>query len=864
MATLFNEKDMENLVLKCDFENNITYDNPTDMIGPNGNKNYAYVTLVMLGDRYVPAAIVLAYSLRKLNTQADLVVLITNDVSIGAQKVLKTYFDHVINVTYVHIRNWRTQKQPHRKYLDFVFTKFHLFNLTQYKKILLIDADAIVLKYPDHLFTLNAPAGCYLKDKDLFIAYDSAGNYVLPSNGKIKWYEEYCKCCGHGQLIPKGETDKILVERGNSGIGGGLMLLEPRKGELEDIIRDVTRGKGWELVSKKFAWPEQQYLTYRYSGKWTGINPIFFGLQGYPHWKILYGLQYGGDKPFFLDSKFPIEIRIQYPDYILWHDLFKEILNDNPTFTNEECLKEAMKMNSHFINKNKYDANRIRYNDKVHFKKDKNKIIKLNKINRININDNINKSQTKYLYTDISIDYNNLKLQPMFPDIGEYDFYTPIANLQNYFSKSESDYYNDLLKSIEDIKNNNSKKSLNDFDNIDSQIKDIVITNYIQSRESIFIITIWTYGIKYMNDLIKFLQNNGNVYYDKTLTFTRNGLSNLMFTMYDEFAKESREYYINKKLGYDGITQLDNQIGIIVFDNVQNKKLSGKDSDFKRIIRDFIVNKLKYDNPNANSIPGNDIIHINDNFYQSINYAHFLFNKNSLEFLEKININRLLNPELNKESTLLNTYKKFIYENFSQQEIMRFCLIDNSIFSSYGITLDIDINGIVMNIQSNDKNELKFEEIVCENFVDNDTKFKFINIDMENSKCCCKLDISKNKTFLDVLNINSLSEIVLNPKYHYYHNGLKHCIIDIELARKFIRFEQKDYADFIMLYLKFKHVIDNKIMLNKNMTIKLPNYVNSNAIPNENDILENIHKKYIKDDYFNINQNVIKQFFKIE
>ena len=855
MATLFSDKDIENLVLKCDYENDNNYKDPIDMIGPSGNKNYAYVTLVMLGDRYVPAAIVLAYSLRKLNTKADLVVLVTNDVSYEAQNVLRTYFDHVINVTYVHVRNWRTKKQSHRKYLDFVFTKFHLFNLVQYKKILLIDADAIVLKYPDHLFTLTAPAGCYLKDKDLFISYDKTGNYVLPSNGKIKWYDEYCNCCGHGKLIPKSDTDNVITDRRNSGIGGGLMLLEPKKGELEDIIRDVTRGKGWDLVCNKFVWPEQQYLTYRYSGKWTGINPRFFGLQGYPHWKVLYGLQYGGDKPFFSDSKFPIETRIQYPDYVLWHDLFKEIINDHPTFTEEKSLEEAKKMNAHFTN-NK--MSRIQYNKYIN-------VVNVDKIaNILNINNKlVHANQVKYFHIDTTKDYNKLHIKPMFENINEYDFYTPISNLDKYFSKSKSKYYHNLLQTIN---NEQSKKNLNDW-NVDEDTKDIVITNYIQSRESTFIITIWPFGIKYINDLIQFLENNGNVYYHKTYKLNYNGIKNLMFNMYDEFTKEGRNDFINKKLSYSGIKQYDNDIGVIVFDNVKNKRIGGQNSEFKRVIRNFIIDKIKQNGkPNTkDELRGNDVIHINDNFYQSINYAQILFNKNSMDSLEKINIDRLLNQELNKGSILINTFKKFIYENLTQLEIMRTCLMGGSIFYSYGIRLNTDIDGIIMNTYSNDHHEQTLEKLIYENFIDKNTKFNFADIGIEDSKHWRESWTEKNKQFLDILSIDSFSEVILNPKYHYYNNGLKHYIIDIELIRKFLRFRPEDYADFVMLYLKFKNIIQNKITLDDNMTIKLPDYAKDKKIMSysndvSDDTLKLIQKKYIKNDYSDITKNVIQEF----
>ena len=64
----------------------------------------------------------------------------------------------------------------------------------------------------------------------MFITYDKDGNYILPPDNKIKWYQKYCDCCSHGKLIPKEMTDRIFKDFKNSGIGGGLILLEPKKG----------------------------------------------------------------------------------------------------------------------------------------------------------------------------------------------------------------------------------------------------------------------------------------------------------------------------------------------------------------------------------------------------------------------------------------------------------------------------------------------------------------------------------------------------------------------------------------------------------------------------------------------------------
>jgi hypothetical protein len=818
------EKDLDNIILECDYEKNYKYEPPSDMINKDGSKNYAYATLVMLGDLYISAAIVLAQSLIKLNTKADLVVLVTNDVSENGKKILRQFYDKVIEVKYITVKNWRVKKQPHRKYLEYVFTKFHIFDLTQYKKILLIDADAIILKHPDHLFSLNAPAGCYLKDKDLFISYDKFGNYVLPTNDKIKWYDEMCRCCGHGKSIPKEETDKVLKDKNNAGIGGGLMLLEPKKGELDDILKDVTKGRAWQLVSQVFAWPEQQYLTYRYSGKWTGINPRFFGLQGYPHWKVLYGLQYGGDKPFMLSSKFSIETRLQYPDYILWHKLFREILIANPSFMEAESLKEAVKMNKYY-----------------------------------NLEVSVRRQTIDYK----QYDYMPTKIKPLFDKIAEYDYFTPIFKLEEYFKNSESNYYKLLSKKVSQ-EQQNQQKILNDY-NLTEDEKDIIMLNYIQSRPSIFIVTLWTVGIKYLDEIVNYLKKNGNVYYYKTIELTYNGIKNLMLMMYDQFSRETRKEFIEKKLNYIRAHKiLKNKIGIIVFDNVMNKNIGGQNSEFKREMRNFLTEKVRNDIQlkEGEEIRGNDVIHINDFFYQSCMYSQSLFNKNTLNLFDKQLSDRFLNSKWHDWINNINILKEWLYNNLSLLEINRLCLLGGSILSCYGIRPGTDIDAILINNDITIKTS-SLNNLINKYFIDEETKFAFADIGLEYTKYWRESWTTKNNEILKIFNINNFTEVLLNPKYHFYYNGIKFYLLDFEIARKFLRFKVQDYADFVILYLKHKNIIDNSITVDSNMHIKLPEYAQGKKLMVYDGTvyqytLDVIKKKYLPEDYKDITVSMIK------
>ena len=50
------------------------------MINKDGTKKYAYIMLLMIGDEYVPASIVLAESLKKIGCLADLVIMVDEQI----------------------------------------------------------------------------------------------------------------------------------------------------------------------------------------------------------------------------------------------------------------------------------------------------------------------------------------------------------------------------------------------------------------------------------------------------------------------------------------------------------------------------------------------------------------------------------------------------------------------------------------------------------------------------------------------------------------------------------------------------------------------------------------------------------------
>ena len=220
---------------------------------------FAYVTVMYGKNIYLTGALVLGYSLMKTGTNFDRVILVTPDVSseynpkdaiqgsarsAEYKSYLKTIYTHIIDIDYV-TASAEIFLETDTRFRD-VFTKLACLNLTQYDKIILLDLDMIVTKNIDHLFKLEAPAACLKR-------------FYVPFGKKIP-----------ANMICQG--NKLV-----GSINAGLMLLKPDKKEWDDIKEDIMHN----TQINKYKYPEQDYLSLRYCGKWISITSNYnfqFGL----------------------------------------------------------------------------------------------------------------------------------------------------------------------------------------------------------------------------------------------------------------------------------------------------------------------------------------------------------------------------------------------------------------------------------------------------------------------------------------------------------------------------------------------------------------------------------------------------------
>lgn len=112
----------------------------------SGSSKEAYVTL-LYGDEFVLGVRVLGKSIRDTKTTRDMVVLVSDGVSNYAKNLLKADGWIVTPISLLHNPN---QVRPTRFWG--VYTKLKIFNMTDYKKVVYLDADTIVVKNIDDLF----------------------------------------------------------------------------------------------------------------------------------------------------------------------------------------------------------------------------------------------------------------------------------------------------------------------------------------------------------------------------------------------------------------------------------------------------------------------------------------------------------------------------------------------------------------------------------------------------------------------------------------------------------------------------------------------------------------------------------------
>ncbi len=275
----------------------------------------AYVWLLMLGDRYVPGVITSAYSIKRFNPDADLVVMVTNDVSAEARSTLLKHVTHLFEIPYLYypgrFRMGRIVKSRYNKWIEKSFTKWNILALP-YKKAFLLDADVIAKMPTDGIFDKPVPAAIFPKPTSEDLHNDISNRY---SN--------------EGQTVSPSDAEWILSKKDAFGAAASSILLGPNMDDYE-----LFKGSMEDFTPKQFkneTGADEQSITYFYSIV-KGVSWYSLGRRwNYIPWNLdSWSRHQKEEDPIiqhYLSKEKPWEMnKDDWPDLAEWYDLYGKAL----------------------------------------------------------------------------------------------------------------------------------------------------------------------------------------------------------------------------------------------------------------------------------------------------------------------------------------------------------------------------------------------------------------------------------------------------------------------------------------------------------------------------------------------------------
>lgn len=294
---------------------------------PGPHHRYAYVTLLMISDSYLPGCLTWASSVIKVgdHRHVDMVCMVTPCVSTEAKQHLNTLFDRVIEVplVYTKVPFMRTQRitQMYQRWISKACTKWQCMALSEYKQVVFWDADMVLTHSCLNLVRdVKAPAA----------VFDNPwSNKHCPS--KIPNYYEKVQPF---QQIPLLQVDQGLVD-GFVGCAAVVVLKPSRESVLcmENMLNDLNQYQcpkifenpcysGFDEIALAHLWkrlntpPTFLPLTYA----WFPWKPWLLGCQEWPE-----AFAKSRALHYFNPVKPWMQPRDKWPDLRLWWELADDV-----------------------------------------------------------------------------------------------------------------------------------------------------------------------------------------------------------------------------------------------------------------------------------------------------------------------------------------------------------------------------------------------------------------------------------------------------------------------------------------------------------------------------------------------------------
>jgi inositol 3-alpha-galactosyltransferase len=251
---------------------------------PPQTGNRAWITLIT-STSYIPGVLLLAFSLKKHNSQYPLLILYTSSINIAtctallAESQLSNF--HLLKVDSLAPPN-ASKNLIAERFRD-TWTKLRVFEMYGWDRLCWLDADMLVFKNVDAVFDTEMGSE---SEKGWWIA----ANHVCVCNldrdswAPDDWRKENCAWTGyehpdaltHVPPVPKSGTGK----KTHTLLNGGLFLFDPSKELWEKMLDTLNTDES----INDFMFPDQDFLAYFFLDRWKPLPWHYNALKTWRYW----------------------------------------------------------------------------------------------------------------------------------------------------------------------------------------------------------------------------------------------------------------------------------------------------------------------------------------------------------------------------------------------------------------------------------------------------------------------------------------------------------------------------------------------------------------------------------------------------
>ncbi|MEY8771180.1 glycosyltransferase family 8 protein [Erwinia sp. ACCC 02193] len=215
---------------------------------------------------YLVGVSALNRSLKKSGSRYSLVVMVTENIDAQSRQILEQEGCLVREVQPISPDSSLAQHYANARFSE-VWTKLAAWQLTEFKRIVFLDADMLVVQNMDELFALT------LAKESIAACHACRCNpNKIPSYPK-NWTPENCfysYCRGVDHTEQPDEVDNYL--------NGGFLVLTPDRAVYDDMLQKLAEVK--DLSRYLFA--EQDFLNDYYHQRWRPLPYIYNALKTLP------------------------------------------------------------------------------------------------------------------------------------------------------------------------------------------------------------------------------------------------------------------------------------------------------------------------------------------------------------------------------------------------------------------------------------------------------------------------------------------------------------------------------------------------------------------------------------------------------